>query len=408
MAGTFEFVGTLKAIKDSDKFKGYEDKSYDSGWISRKLRFNMICGTNRHMLSVDGGKFADEHNKIYSFTKGTVDDDGNKVKGKSVQIDFKDRFDENILSTIAEWKKFVIDTEEPKRRYLLQNAMENIKEGKEISADDLADMGVSSEAEISTELEKSKKKRHEFISEWDYAECIKKVIDSGKYNDRAFLVKGEIVKQLSADKTKWYTSYVPTRMYLADKDADAKSEATMTVYYDSDGLDELSVEETGKYYLNAFTMEYNKDDKKNNLPADVQLVLPKAPEDDVKKVKIENKFLGWFKPEDGAVSEIGLNVEVVDGAEVKDLSPEDLSDEQQENLELGLVTMEDIKRELGISNTFGDRVTEYKITGLASGYSSGCKETAFEPEMLVLSNVIVAEDTSGIDAVIDGMDDEEI
>ena len=62
MAGTFEFVGTLKAIKDSDKFKGYEDKSYDSGWISRKLRFNMICGTNRHMLSVDGGKFADEHN----------------------------------------------------------------------------------------------------------------------------------------------------------------------------------------------------------------------------------------------------------------------------------------------------------------------------------------------------------
>ena len=31
MANQFEFVGTLKAIKDSDKFKGYDEKTYDSG-----------------------------------------------------------------------------------------------------------------------------------------------------------------------------------------------------------------------------------------------------------------------------------------------------------------------------------------------------------------------------------------
>ena len=410
MANQFEFVGTLKAIKDSDKFKGYDEKTYDSGWISRRLRFNMVCGTNRHMLSVDGGKFEDEHNVVYTFSKGGYDDEGNKIKGESIQIPFKDRLKPELVETVAEFRKFVVDTEEPKRRYKLQNAMEKIKEGKEITAEELEEMDVASEAEISTEYEKSKKKRHEFISEWDFAEWIKKILDSGKYNDRMFLVKGNIENQFNKEKMTFYTSYVPTRIYLAEKDAEPKSEATMTVVYDENGLDTLSADdENGRYYLNAYTMEYNRDDKTKPLPCPITLALPKAADDDIKGQKIEAKYLKYFKPESGTVAEIGLRITILDGAEQKEITPECLSEEQQENLELGLVTMDDIRKELGVSTMFGDRITEYRIIGLSTGYSSGYKDTAYDSENLVLENAVgTTADTSEIDGILEGMDDDDI
>ena len=205
----------------------------------------------------------------------------------------------------------------------------------------------------------------------------------------------------------FYTSYVPTRIYLAEKDAEPKSEATMTVVYDENGLDTLSADdENGRYYLNAYTMEYNRDDKTKPLPCPITLALPKAADDDIKGQKIEAKYLKYFKPESGTVAEIGLKIDVIDGAEMKELSIEDLDDETAENLELGLVTMDEIKAELGISNTFGDRITEYRVLGLATGYSKGAAETVYEPENLVLENVVGAvADNSQVDAILEGMED---
>lgn len=407
MANQFEFVGKLKAVKDTEKFKGYEDKSYPSGWISRRLRFNAICGTNSHLLSVDGGKFEDEHNVIYTFSKGSIDEDGNRVKGENIQIPFKDRLKPENVAQVAEFRKFIFDSEEPGRRFKLRSAMDKIKEGKEIPADELAEMGVASEAEISVALEKSEKKRHEFISEWDFAEWIKKVIDSGKYDDRMFTIRGNIENQFNKEKMTFYTSYIPTRIYLAAKDAEPKSDATVTVVYDSNGLDTIDAEEKGKYFLNAYTMEYNKEDKTKPLPCPITLALPKAENGDVKGKKVEDKYLKYFSPEEGTVAEIGLNILVVNGAEKKELTIEDLDDETAENLELGLITMDEVKAELGIDSTFGDRITENKIIGLATGYSKGAKDTAYEPENLVLESVVAAPDTSAIDDVLDGMDDDD-
>lgn len=181
----FEMVGKISLPKDSDRFHPFEVKNFPaSGWTNKTIRFNAICRDNRHMLQVKAGAFADGHGDIYTLTKSSVDSNGKKIKGELIQIPFKDRLTSDRIPEIADFKKFVFDLEKPKRRYLLEKAAEKIKEGNSLTDEELKSMEVASEADIQAELEKSKKRHHEFISEWDYVDFIKKVFDSGKYNEK--------------------------------------------------------------------------------------------------------------------------------------------------------------------------------------------------------------------------------
>ena len=77
---TFKMTGTLNLPKETEKFKPHTQRTSDSGWNMDRLCFNAVCGDNRHMLSVDALYRKDETNNIYVFTKGGVDDNGNKVE----------------------------------------------------------------------------------------------------------------------------------------------------------------------------------------------------------------------------------------------------------------------------------------------------------------------------------------
>ena len=212
----FEMLGKITMSKETEKFKPYSETKYESGWVKRRIMFNAICGDNRHMLTVDGGSFADGHGDVYTFTKGSVDANGNKVKGESLKIPFKDRLTSPKLAEVAEFKKFVFDLEKPNRRYKLEKAAEKIKEGTSLTDEELRELGLENEADVKSELEKSNKKKHEFISEWDFVEFIKKVIDSGKYNDKKFFIRGNANYSYSDKNQKVYENYVPQRIYLAD------------------------------------------------------------------------------------------------------------------------------------------------------------------------------------------------
>jgi hypothetical protein len=79
-----------------------------------------------------------------------------------------------------------------------------------------------------------------------------------------------------------------------------------------------------------------------------------------------------------------------------------LTDEQKENLEFGLITMDDIKKELG-KPVYGDRITDIVITGLARGFTGGSQETVLEAkDVEKVSSELDTEDIFDID------DDDEI
>ena len=380
----FEMTGKLSLSKETEKFHPWLEKEYPSGWVKRTLLFNATCGDNRHMLKVDAGSFADGHGDVYTFTKSYTDESGNKVKGESIRIPFKERLTSPKLAEVAEFKKMIFDLEKPGRRYALEKALEKVNEGKELTDEELKELEVESKDELATALEKSKKKRHEFISEWDFAEFIKKVIDSGKYDDKLFHIRGNGDYSYSDEKQQVYENYIPTRIYLAADDAETSSTATFNILYNKDSLDDMSVEEKGKYYVNGYMMEYDRN-RKANIPVPVTVAIHVNADDEAEKKKAE-RIKHKFIVEDDTYKEYGVLVNLLNGAQKEEITEDMLSDEEKEDLECGLITMDDIRKELG-SNVYGERVKEYQFVKPAKGFIRGRQDTVYTDDDMVIKPI---------------------
>lgn len=401
----FEMTGKLSIGKETEKFHPYTEKTYPSGWVRKQLLFNVTCGDNRHMLTVTAGAFSDGHGDIYSFTKGGVDENGNKVKGESIQIPFKERLTSPKLAEIAEFKKFIIDLEQPGRRYKLQNMADKLHEGKELTDEELKEVSLESKDDVTAALEKSNKKRHEFISEWDYIDFIKKVIDSEKYKDKLFFIRGNGEYQYSDNQQKVYESYIPTRIYLAADDAEPSSTATINIIFNSESLDEMSVDEKGKYYVNGHMMEYDQN-RKANIPVPVTIVIP-VPEDDEKGKKKAEAFKHKFMVDDDTYKEYGAIVNMLNGAQKTEITEDMLTDEQRKDLGLGIITMDDIRAEIG-GNVYGDRIREYQLVKPARGFTKGRQDTVWTDEDMIIKPIEEAiPDSEDLfeDEVVDDDDD---
>lgn len=397
-------IGKISLGKETEKFHPYSETTYDSGWVKRRIMFNAICGDNRHLLTVDAGAFSDGHGDVYTFSKGSVDANGNKVKGESLKIPFKDRLTSPKLAEVAEFKKFVFDLEKPNRRYKLEKAAEKIKEGISLTDEELKELGIEIETDVKGELEKSNKKKHEFISEWDFVEFIKKVIDSGKYNDKKFFIRGNANYSYSDKNQKVYENYVPQRIYLADDDAEEYSTATIKMIYGADAVDEMSAEEKGKYYVSGYMMEYDNN-RKANIPVPVVVTIPVASTDasdkDKKKVEaIKRKFI----VEDDTFKELGIEVNMLNGAQKVEITEDMLTEEQKDDLECGLITLDDIRADLG-GNVYGDRVQEYQFAKIARGFTKGRNDTVYTTEDMIIKP-IEEELPEGTDDLFDTDDDE--
>ena len=62
------------------------------------------------------------------------------------------------------------------------------------------------------------------------------------------------------------------------------------------------------------------------------------------------------------VHRIGIKVDAIDGAKKEELKYEDLTDEQKEDIEYGLATLEDFQREAG--SVYGERIREYVFNSI--------------------------------------------
>lgn len=395
-------IGRLSLPRATDKFEPFSTKKYESGWIRKQLMFNVTCGDNRHMLSITDGAFDDEHGDIYSFSKSTVDESGNRVKGETLIIPFKDRLTSPKLAEVAEFKKFVIDLERPGRRYKLEKASEKIKEGTSLTDEELKDLDIEDESEVNQELEKSKKRRHEFISGWDYIDYIFKLIDSGKYKDKKFFIRGNGEYQYSDKNQRVYESYIPNRIYLAADDAEESSTATINVLFNSESLDEMSVEEKGKYFVNGYMMEYDGN-RKSNIPVPVTITIPVPTDNADEKAKkrieaIKHKFM----VEDDSFKEYGAVVNMLNGAQKQEITEDMLTDEQREDLDCGLITMDDIRAELG-GSVYGERIREYQFLKPAKGFTKGRQDTVYTADDMVIKPL-----ADEVDEMEDLFDEEEL
>jgi hypothetical protein len=182
--------------------------------------------------------------KVYTFTKGETNPTTHeRTKGENIQIPWKDRNKPEIIEQIAEFKKYVVDLEQYGRRYKLENAITKHQEGT-LTDEELKELNLDAE-ELQQELELSKKRRKEFLSEYDFTEYLYKIISSDKLKDKVFKISGNIVyKEYNG---KIYKSLVPSRLYLVPSDTEQTSTGQITVFYNKESLDVGSYEATKKY-----------------------------------------------------------------------------------------------------------------------------------------------------------------
>lgn len=384
MANTFEIIGKLAIGKESEKFKPYSSKTYDSGWVNNELNFNAIAGDNRHMLKIKGGYMKDGSGKVFTFSKSGKSDSDEVIKGEKLEIAWKDRFKPEIIENVAEFKKFVIDVEEQGKRFKLEKALDKFKEGL-LQDGDLEELGVT---DIEKAFEDSKKKRKEFIAEADFAEYIYKLISSGKIDNRMFKILGNIV--YSEYKGKIYKNLMPTRIYLAEKDAVPSSTAQITLFFNKNSLDSTLLKKTGKYYINGFVRDYDSS-RKTDIPCNVSLVIDtnKDEQDETSK-KFNALMLKQFTVKDKSWKEFGLKVNMLDGAQKVEITDDMLNDFQKEMIELNPDYIDEIRKELG-GNVYGDRIQEFIITSTARGYSKGVKDTKYIDSDFVIPEIEIKD-----------------
>lgn len=334
MAANFSLVGTLRAMKEN----GFTVNNYDSGWMNEKLRFMVISGDNRHFVEINAGRWKDdEKNTIFATTKSN----GNE-KGKSVQIAWDKRNDPETIDTIAGWRVFTVDLDTFNHR----------KELEENGEDEA--------------LEASQKKRKHFLAGTDFCEYVNKVVNSEKTKDMKFRVNGNINYNYSESTGRYFETYEVNKIYRVDDDAEQTSEVSLDFYFDENAFDEGMYEEYGKVNVNGYTTFYDNATKKNWF-APVTLVA----RDKINAwKKIFNKFEG------DEVRKINLVCQKINGAQRVNITIEDLDEDTQENIALGLISEAEAIREAG-GQMFGDAVREMRIEKLGRGSAKGSETTAW-------------------------------
>ena len=377
----FTLVGNLKAIKETDKFKPYQEREFDSGWVNRTLMFNAVCGDNRHMLTLQGGCYPQSKDyKVKTFSPSYSDDSGNRKQGEKIEIPWKDRLLQSSIEKVAVFKKTIVDLEVSGRRRDLENFATKLHEGGTLTDEELQRVGLKDESEVAEALEASKKKRREFITAWDAAEYVKRVLDSGEYENKKFYIRGQFECRWSDQNQQWYTNMIPQSIMLAKPDSADMSQGSTTLFFTSGAVDDMDLDEKNKYYVNAYTFEYDSTRKKN-IPCPFQLVIPdkmsdkdgRSDSNDEARSKLVVKK---FTVEDDSVKEYGVQFDILNGSQRMEITPDMLTDEQREELDLGMITMDDIRSELG-SSVYGERIRENRYSGIMRGYSKGVKDTAY-------------------------------
>lgn len=352
---TFNFVGKIALGKDTEKFHPIERREFESGWTNTTVKFNCLSGTNRILCMTQGGKWKEDKNNkvIKTFSKSTTDKNGNVTKGEKIEILWSKRFDEDQIDRVAGFKKFTCDTGDIKMRYKLQDLVTAFE--KETATDEMMEeVGIDNLDDAKTALEKSKAKKRVFLTEWDFAEHMAKVCQSDKFKNKLFYLSGVYDVQYSVEKDRYYTNYHVNRVVLAPDDAVPSTEMKVDFYFCEDSWSDDQYEETGKCYINGWTNYYDNTFNKNGF-----MPLTVVVKEDKKKVTVlKRKFTC-----DEGVKQIGLTLNVIDGAETVEITLDMLDDETREDIECGLLDFESVKRELG-GKAVGDRVSELRFAEL--------------------------------------------
>lgn len=305
----FNFVGTPIIPKP---------KKEDSGrpFCKEITKKDDKTGKKREMLSMTFGVKESNTNMAYveafdsvQETIKTMDVDNEKL-----DVDWDDRFDEDIISNVASYRKYIVDLGE--------------------------DYGG----------------RKEFITGYDMIRHLQEYLP--EYDGRV-VVTGQFVREWYAKKKTYYSKFRIQNVFAAPEDRKSRLLITADLFYNKDSFDDSDFDETKKITLDCYIEQYiNKDEGRKYVPIQVVFSAAKYDLEKERHQNLLNYKLKYLKTKSKNMVHIPWEMVLLRGAEEADFDESMLTDAQKEQIELGIKTLDDFRPK---GNIIGDRIDEFRL-----------------------------------------------
>ena len=290
------------------------DNSYDSGWTDNQMYLGVDCGNGNMVYGeMRGGFFPDDDNILRGFSKDDKDDDG---KSKQVEIAWEDRFDEELLDTIADTSFITV--------------------------------GVEKDVKGKTVYKK-------FLSAYDAVEYLNEHLEDGMTVN----VKGNIGYSEYEDNVSVKKEITSIVLSKVEDEADFKATFTQTILLDFDSIGKKDPEKN-TIALNAYVVDYvgkpkidgKKVDIKKNVtyPKMFEVAINDNPEITAKMLQ---KFFKVKKK--GSINVLTVMGNLIEGAAIVNITDDDIPDDIKELIEMGLYSEEEAKAKCAVGGNNRER-----------------------------------------------------
>lgn len=260
------------------------------------------------------------------------------VDNEKMDVDWDDRFDEDIIEKVANYRKYIVDL------------------GDEHGG------------------------RQEFITAYDMIEHLREHLPN--YDGRV-VVTGQFTRDWYAKKKTYFSKFRIQNVFAAPEERKNRLLLTMNLFYNKSSLDDSDFDENKKMTLDCYIEQYiNKDEGRKYVPIQVVFSGAKYDLENEKHKKLFDYKMKYIKVKNKNMVHIPWEIVLLRGAEEAEFDESMLTDSQREQVELGIKSVDDFRPK---GNIYGDRIDEFRLfePKLEGDYADGvleCDDTADEFE----------------------------
>lgn len=302
---SFNLIGRAKVTDKTFNL----DNSYDSGWTDNQMYLGVDCGNGNIVYGeMRGGFFPDDDNILRAFSKTDKDDSG---KSKMVEIAWEDRFNEDLLDTIAD-SSFIT-------------------------------VGVEKDVKEKTVYKK-------FLTPYDAVQYLNEHLEDGMIvNVKGNIGYSEYDENVSMKKE--ITSIVLSKVENED---DFKAKFSQMILLDSKSIGKRD-KEKGTIMLDTYVVDYVGSPKIDGKKVTVKqnVVFPKTFEVHVNEnEEITAKMLQrYFKvSKKNTLNALTVVGDIIEGGSIVNITEDDIPDDIKELIEMGLYSEDEAKSKCAVGN----------------------------------------------------------
>ena len=304
----FTFVGTPvlpKQKADAKRPFCKEITKTDEKTKTKRKMLSMTFGVKESDMNM---AFVEAFDSVQSTIK-TMNTDNEKF-----DVDWEDRFDEDIISQVASYRKYIVDLGE--------------------------DHGG----------------RQEFITVYDMIKHLQEYLPD--YDGRV-VVTGQFTRDWYAKKKMYYSKFRIQNVFAAPDERKSRLTITADLFYNKNSLDQSDFDESKKMTMDCYIEQYiNKDEGRKFIPIQVVFSAAKYDLDNEKHKKLFDYKMKYMKVKSKDYVHMLWEIVLLRGAEEADFDESMLTDAQREQIELGIKTLDDFKPR---GNIYGDRIDEFRL-----------------------------------------------